>query len=441
MRSFGFRLTLLVAILWAGLGSTAWALGHHGDTVETVYVMPSSVSMPIPTSYVVSTGWVEPTAYAVPTYYTTAYWMDPVVLAQPTYATTAYVRRGLFGRRWLVERPVLATYATTYVPTAYYVGRPVYRSTSYAVVDRDGRADPVCRPDRLRLPAGRGHGGPGRPGPVRHPRTPAPRRARNGSRSRNVESEPDDLSTIDSNVGPRPGDTRAAGSSGAPGRRGAASDPGHPPAGCAGGRQGYLAAGTAAPRPQPPGDSSGRRPEPGGQTGTPGGQHSGRSTTRRPATGTAPAATPRPPGAPTAAGPPARRRRPLPRRPRRDRTPCSPGPPPAGRGPPQFAAAHLCFVRVRPELRNVLIGTVLSSAAREPEEGVRISVRNANGGRAKSTTTNAFGRFAVRLADGDWAVDVTMPSGNVYEVSQIRVSDGVITDSLGRRVPSLEITR
>ena len=55
--------------------------------------------------------------------------------------------------------------------------------------------------------------------------------------------------------------------------------------------------------------------------------------------------------------------------------------------------------------------------------------------------TNAFGRFAVRLADGDWAVNVTMPSGRVYEVSQIRVSDGQITDSQGRRVPSLEITR
>ncbi len=59
----------------------------------------------------------------------------------------------------------------------------------------------------------------------------------------------------------------------------------------------------------------------------------------------------------------------------------------------------------------------------------------------EGTTTNAFGRFAVRLTDGDWAVDVTMPSGNVYEVSQIRVSDGVITDSLGRQVPFLEITR
>ncbi len=133
MRSSGSRLTLLVAALCAGIGSTA--LGHPGDIIETVYVMPASVNMPVSTSYVVSTGWVEPTAYAVPSYFATAYWMDPVVLAQPTYATTAYVRRGLLGRRWLVERPVLATYATTYVPTTYYA-TPTYRATSYAVVDR-----------------------------------------------------------------------------------------------------------------------------------------------------------------------------------------------------------------------------------------------------------------------------------------------------------------
>jgi len=45
------------------------------------------------------------------------------------------------------------------------------------------------------------------------------------------------------------------------------------------------------------------------------------------------------------------------------------------------------------------------------------------------------------LPDGDWAVDVATRSGRVYEVSQIRVSNGVISDNQGRRVPSLEITR
>jgi hypothetical protein len=95
----------------------------------------------------------------------------------------------------------------------------------------------------------------------------------------------------------------------------------------------------------------------------------------------------------------------------------------------------------RPRFPNILIGTVLSSSDGQPEEGVQISVRNAAMGVGKTATTNAFGRFAVRLADGDWTVDVTMPSGRIYEVSQLRVADGVITDSQGRRVPSLEITR
>ena len=59
----------------------------------------------------------------------------------------------------------------------------------------------------------------------------------------------------------------------------------------------------------------------------------------------------------------------------------------------------------------------------------------------KVALTDAFGRFAVRLDDGDWTVNVTMPSGRVYSVSQIRVSNGQITDPQGNRVPSLEITR
>ena len=98
--------------------------------------------------------------------------------------------------------------------------------------------------------------------------------------------------------------------------------------------------------------------------------------------------------------------------------------------------------RTRPEFRNVLFGVVQSSSDGQPEEGVRVSVTNTSDpNRGKSTVTNAFGRFSMRLYDGDWTVNVTMPSGRVYSVSQLRVNEGQITDSLGRRVPSLEITR
>jgi hypothetical protein len=92
--------------------------------------------------------------------------------------------------------------------------------------------------------------------------------------------------------------------------------------------------------------------------------------------------------------------------------------------------------------RNVLTGIVQSSASGEPEEGVRLTLTYPSDRRLnKATATDAYGRFAVRLADGDWTVNVTMPSGRVYAVSQLRVSNGQITDSQGRRIPSLEITR
>jgi hypothetical protein len=97
---------------------------------------------------------------------------------------------------------------------------------------------------------------------------------------------------------------------------------------------------------------------------------------------------------------------------------------------------------VRALSRNVLTGIVQSSASGEPEEGVRLTLTYPSDRRLnKVTSTDAYGRFAVRLADGDWTVNVTMPSGRVYAVSQLRVSDGQITDSQGRRIPSLEITR
>jgi hypothetical protein len=57
------------------------------------------------------------------------------------------------------------------------------------------------------------------------------------------------------------------------------------------------------------------------------------------------------------------------------------------------------------------------------------------------STTDAVGHYALRLPDGDWTVKVTMPSGRVYAVSQITISGGQITDSYGRDIPSLTITR
>jgi hypothetical protein len=98
----------------------------------------------------------------------------------------------------------------------------------------------------------------------------------------------------------------------------------------------------------------------------------------------------------------------------------------------------------RPALRpsNILEGKVFSFDTRQPEDGVRIVVTNRTGSYLdRVATSDAFGRYAVRLPDGDWTVKVTMPSGRVYPVSQITISGGQITDNLGRDIPSLTITR
>ncbi len=92
--------------------------------------------------------------------------------------------------------------------------------------------------------------------------------------------------------------------------------------------------------------------------------------------------------------------------------------------------------------RNVLEGKVVSGETGQPEEGVRLTVSSRAGAFVdRVQTTDAYGRYAIRLPDGDWTVKVTMPSGRTYSVSQITVSGGQITDDLGRNVPSLTITR
>ena len=149
MRFSYVRLPLLAATAWLGIGFSVWAMDLR--YAETVYVSPATATYSLapsylvtssyvrPSAYVLPTGYVRPSAYIYPTAYSTAYISQPVSLLPTTYVATtwpsAYVattyRRGLFGRQWVVERPVLASYATTYVPSAYVV--PTYYTSSYRV--------------------------------------------------------------------------------------------------------------------------------------------------------------------------------------------------------------------------------------------------------------------------------------------------------------------
>jgi len=60
---------------------------------------------------------------------------------------------------------------------------------------------------------------------------------------------------------------------------------------------------------------------------------------------------------------------------------------------------------------------------------------------ARYGMSDAFGTFAIKLEDGDWSVQVTMPSGRVFSVRQISVTSGrVIDDQEQREIPSLIVS-
>ncbi len=85
---------------------------------------------------------------------------------------------------------------------------------------------------------------------------------------------------------------------------------------------------------------------------------------------------------------------------------------------------------------------MVSSDRGRAEENVRVTVSNRSGAFVDRTdTTDAFGRYAIRVPDGDWTIRVTMPSGRVYDVYQLTVSGDQITDDRGEAVASLTITR
>ena len=434
MRSQWIRALLVATTLLVLSVARTPVFGHgHG---RVAYLDPEETVLGIPTSYLLPTTYIEPTSYlastsyVVPTVYATTYASPVSSLAATAYIVpTTYRTTGLFASRRLVARPIYTTTSNYYVATAYYPTTAYYATTAYyptissypTVLDYPivatsassccGTVAVSASPcDAVASGPATVTAAPSSPvpaAPSRHPTdanapsnaAPAERRAsvvesepaynpQNSVRSSDVRTAPEPAPPIT----PSPMDT------------GIASPPAAPPA-----------EREPAPAPAPP-PSRASTPAPAQLHPAPNKQENA---------ATAPA-EPNPPLAPTAEDdsltlPPPVSPETIQREARRPVLPSR------------------ALTGVTP---HILSGKVVSSNTGEGEEGVQVIISDRLQMSADRTAlTDAFGRYAVRLPDGDWTVKVTMPSGRTYAVSEITVSGERIVDSLGRNVPSLTITR
>lgn len=410
MRFRGIRLPLLAAALGASVGLSLLATDRSYGQV--LYVYPTSTTISLSTPYVLPTSYVVPSSYVFPSYVEAAYTVEPSVSLLPTgYIATTY-RRGLFGRRWVVERPVVASYySSAYVPTTYvsaylpttYVA-PSYYATSYSVrryrpttyryyptayyptvyetaynTTSDICCDTVAMVDA----------------PVRTlPQSSAVSPGQTRS-SKEVESSAiDDLSYPSVVDAPLPADNTKArstlrGDQATNGGANRADSPPNPPA-----------AGLGAVDESEKGAVK-------KAIGTP------KNTEKQKAADT-PAS--KKAGAPVAPADDA------------DQIDLQPAP---GNG----EAVRRDSMRPRYstlrglDRRNILFGSVESDDG-QPRPEVPVSVVNrTNRSVRRSGISDAFGGFAIRVPDGSWSVMVTMPSGNLQRVRDITVSGGRVVDN------------
>jgi hypothetical protein len=425
MRLLGLRLPTL-AVLFLAFGATSGRA--QVLYLETADWVPTASVMALPTAYVMTGTYVVPSSYTIPSIYATAYVTESALLAPtsyvaPTYYETRFRRRGLFGRRLVATTRSVYLPTTTYYPTTYYY--PTVFSTSRvldtAVVPTgyttarwndccEGEVIASVTPEIRSYPA---------------PTAPAAPSLRSESRPRRapLRSQPADDDSTDSNVPELPAREPVA----------------RPDTGGAG----RLESPPAPPVPtreqstaQPTGSGNLQNKPASPQLGSPTGTAQPKSTSPRTSTPApvAPDGVDRPTapagvddlqkapssgeetsGAATGSG---SERRTTQR--------------------PAFSTTRV----LRSDYRNVLFGRVKARDSNEPEEGVRVTISNRTNSYAdRVALTDAFGRFAVKVPDGDWTVNVAMPSGRTYSVSQITVSNGLISDDIGRDIPSLVITR
>jgi hypothetical protein len=389
MRYFGLRLPIFAVILSLGLTLSARSmdLGYR----ETVFLWPTTTIATIPTAYVVPRASYAPAAYVAPTsYVATSYWSDPVWVEPTAYVATAY-RRGLFGRRWLVERPLVAAYETTYWPTAYVA--PTYYTTSFSTRRYVPRVYETSFSTRRYVPTVYDVPTVWETAYVSPtsvdcddsiwPRSaPAVRSSSNGgqtsgsvTRSNPITSEPMDDGAISSSVDPvaKPRGDGAATKDTSPAPPAAVREQNTAvPA-----KDASKAAAKSQTAPDAVKSKATQESDDGSLRSAP--QAGDDATLKRDSF------------------------RPI------------------------YASPR------RPEIRNVLVGRVETETGEAREEVELIVSNRANTAIRRDGVSDAFGNFAIRLADGVWTVNVRMPSGRISPVRTVTVVDGKVMDDRERR--------
>jgi Carboxypeptidase regulatory-like domain len=433
MRSIGPRLPILALIFLISNGASARAAEVF--YIPTADWIPTASVVTVPTTYIAASSYVVPTSTILPTYYATAYVTDTALASPTTYYVSTYYetrlrRRGLFGRR-LVETsrayyiPTTAYYPTTYYYPTVFSAAPIVDSgvvaTEYAM-----SSPSICCGEMVASAA------PASSSVVRTftPETSRPSSSaapRTGQRLREpLQSEPAYDQPLSSNVDPELPASEST-------TTGAQDSRARPAGEAARGAEGQTQTGgtPTPPLPQRPAENAQTTPDQTktaapAQSKTGAADTAGQTRTTRPAPAPATRPNETPPVVPADGG----------------LEPAPPGDAGSGNQSRTVKRPVLTPRTLRSDYRNVLFGRVKTRDTNEPEEGVRITLSNRGGAfEDKATMSDAFGRFTVRVPDGDWTVKVTMPSGRVYSVSQITVSNGYITDNIGRDIPSLVITR
>ncbi len=419
MRLTGIRLPLLAALACASVGLFVWATDRsYGDTV---YVLPTRATVSVSTPYVIPTSYVVPSSYVFPSYIESSYTVSPAVSLLPTgYIETTY-RRGLFGRRWVVERPVVAAYSTAYLPTTYvssyvpttYVA-PTYYSTSYRVRS--------YRPTSYYLPTTYYR-------PTTYSYIPTVYET--------AYSTPADICcdevVADSTVRTVP---QSSGGAYAPSRgakevqsgsmEGDAYDsyvntplPGEP------GTQRSTLRGDAATKAQSKIDTNGADSPPNPPSATPADAAESKAAAKGSSGGTQKNAPSQKSG-----GTPESKKANTPAAPADNSENIDLRPAPGDGGVLRYESQRPNYARLRgADRRNVLFGTVETEDGRPRGEVPVIVVNRSRSSIRHNGVSDAFGGFAIHVPDGQWTVRVAMPSGSTQAVRDITVTNGTIMDN------------